>query len=107
MPSEYELAHKKYRELAKAAAGGDAAAKADKAKVMNDIRHIEREAARAGTVLNATYQGEKIVTSSQQTNSKRSLQEEYVRKFDAEKTAMINGKEQTLRDYHSKRLLGK
>lgn len=114
MPSEYETAHAKYRELAKKAANGDKQAMTDKAKAMNDIRGIEREAARAGTILSAAYTaGDKVVVSSQQTDSKRSLQEEYVRKFDAEVTALLpekpggEPKEQTLRDFHRRRLLGK
>lgn len=113
MPSEYETAHAKYRELARASANGDQKAKADKAKVMNDIRGIEREAARGGTVLSATYAPDKVVVRSQPTHSKRSLQEEYVRKFDGETVVEIADKagseprEQTLQEYHRRRLLGK
>jgi CTP-dependent riboflavin kinase len=111
-PSDYEKAHATYRALAKAAQGGDKQAFADKAKAMNDIRAIERDAARAGTVLSATYNGDRIVTQSRSTESKRSLQEEYTRKFDGEVTVMLpdkpggEPKEQTLRDFHRKRLLG-
>ncbi len=113
MPSEYETAHQKYRELAKAAAGGDSKAKADKAKVMNDIRVIEREAARGGTILSATYAPDRVVTKQTNTHSKRSLQEEYIRKFDGETTVMVADKpgaeprEQTLQELHRKRLFGK
>ena len=112
MPSEYEKAHATYRALAKAAASGDKQAHADKAKAMNEIRNIEREAARAGTVLSATYApGDKVVVRSERTDGKRSLQEEYVRKFDPEVTVMLpdaaggEPKEQTLREFHTKRLL--
>ena len=107
MASDYEKAHAKYRELVKAAQNGDRQAHADKAKAMNEIRAIEREAARAGTILSATYNGDKITATSTSAPSKRSLQEEYVRKFDEDKTVTLNGKEQTLREYHSKRLLGR
>jgi hypothetical protein len=107
MATEYETAHAKYRELVKKAAGGDAVAMADKAKAMNVIRDIEREAARAGTILSAIYKPDKIVTESKSVDTKKSLQEEYIRNFDKETTVQIGGKEQTLREYHSKRLLGK
>lgn len=113
MATEYETAHKKYRDLVKAAAAGDATAKNDKAKAMNEIRNIEREAARAGTILSAVYRGEKVETRAEQASSKRSLQEEYVRKFDEKVTVSIpdkageEPKEQTLREFHRKRLLGK
>jgi hypothetical protein len=110
--TEYEKAHLAYRALAKAALGGDKQAHADKAKAMNGIRDIEREAAREGTILSAQYAGDRVLVKQEQTSSKRSLQEEYVRKFDAEKTVNISRpdqpvKEQTLREYHSKRLLGR
>jgi hypothetical protein len=107
MPSEYEKAHETYRALVKAAQSGNAQAFKDKAKAMNEIRGIEREAARAGTVLNATYSGDKVKVDTTDVPSKRSLQEEYVRKFDPQVTVEIGGKEQTLQQYHSKRLLGK
>lgn len=107
MSKEYQAAQQKYQQLAKAAANGDTVARADKAKVVNEIRAIEREAARAGTVLSAVVKGDKVEVHTQDAPSKRSLQEEYVRKFDAEKKVNLGGKEQTLRDYHSKRLLGK
>lgn len=105
MPSEYETAHAKYRELAKKAAEGNAEAKRDKAKVMNEIRAIERDAAKAGTILSAQYKADKVVVQTRKTHSKRSLQEEYVRKFDPEMTVNIGGKEQTLQEYHTDRLL--
>lgn len=107
MPTEYEKAHAAYRELAKKASNGDAQAKADKVKAMNDIRAIERDAARAGTILSATYQGEKLVTHSTNTHSKRSLQEEYVRKFDGDTEVVVNGETTTLQKFHAKRLLGR
>ncbi len=114
MSTEYIKAHQTYRALVKAAAGGDPVAKADKARAMNDIRNIEREAARAGTILSATYApGDKVNVQTTQTHAKRSLQEEYVRKFDDKTTVMIadkpgsEPKEQTLQEFHRKRLLGR
>jgi hypothetical protein len=107
MSKEYEKAHLQYRELAKKAAGGDAGAKSDKAKVMQEIRTMERDAARAGTTLNAVYRGEKVVVEKGEGDSKRSLQQEYVRKFDGEKKVNVGGKEQTLQQYHRGRLLKK
>lgn len=107
MPTEYEVAHTKYRTLAAKALEGDPVARKDKSKAMQEIVSIEREAAKTGTILNAVYRGDKVVVETQTAPSKRSLQEEYVRKFDGEKTVMIDGKEQTLQQYHSKRLLGR
>jgi homoserine trans-succinylase len=118
--SDYIKAQEKYHALAKAAANGDKQAHADKAKAMNEIRAIEREAARSGTILKAVRRGDKFVVQQEQTDSKRSLQEEYIRKFDNEVTAMLPDldvkdvdpkkrplKEQTLREFNRKRLLGK
>ena len=110
--SEYEKAHAEYRAAAKAAAAGDAKAKSAKAEIMNGIRAIERDAARAGTVLSAHYRGEKVHVREEETESKKSLQEEYVRKFkpkdgSAPPMVMIGKTETTLVDYHRKRLLGK
>lgn len=114
--TEYEKAHTKYRELAKAAAAGSSEAKAEKARVMNDIRTIEREAARAGTRLNAVYRGDRVEVQQTEGRSKRSLQEEYVGKFaskDGQPEPEVKGLEwqdkpvKTLKEYHSKRLLGK
>lgn len=118
MATPYEAAHAKYRELAKAAANGDPKAKQAKAEVMNDIRSIEREAARAGTRLAAVYRGDKIEVQKEEgaMRSKRSLQEEYVGKFASKdgspepevKGLKFNGEPvRTLKEYHSKRLLGK
>lgn len=104
MPSDYENAHAKYRELAAKARSGDAQAHADKAKAMNEIRNIERAAAKSGTILNMTPTG---VVQKQQVRSKQSLQEEYVHKFDDKNVVDVGGKPQTLRQFHSKRLLGR
>jgi hypothetical protein len=118
--SDYIKAQEKYHALLKASQAGDKQAFADKAKAMNEIRAIEREAARSGTILRSVRRGEKFTVQQEQTESKRSLQEEYVRKFDNEVTAMLPDldakdidpkkrplKEQTLREFNRKRLLGK
>lgn len=107
MSVEYKKAHETYRALADKARNGDPQAKADKAKAMQDIRAIERASAREGKVLSATYKGNSVVVDAAETRSKRSLQDEYVHKFDGESKVNINGKEQTLREFHSKRLLGR
>jgi len=105
MNSEYKKAVDAYNALAKKALSGDAQARADKAKAMNEIRSIERDAARSGVVLRRD--GTRI-----ETHAKRSLQEEYVRRFDAKTPVRIvgrGGKEEvtTLAKHHSRRLLGK
>jgi hypothetical protein len=107
MSVAYQKAYEKYRTLAKAASGGDKQAFADKAKAMQDIRNIERDSARNGKVLNAVYKGDQVVVETTDAPTKRSLQEEYIRKFDKEKRVLIDGKEQSLQEYHSKRLLGR
>lgn len=110
MSVAYQKAHEKYRALAKAAMGKDVAAdaaKIDKAKAMNEIRNIERQSARDGKVLNAVYKGDQVIVETTDAPTKRSLQEEYVRKFDDNKRVVIDGKEQSLREFHSKRLLGR
>lgn len=112
MATDYEKAHAAYREAAKAAAAGDGKAKESKVALMNDIRKIEREAARAGTILSAVYKHGKTETNETPTETKRSLQEEYVRKFKPKDgnpppKVIIDGKETTLMEHHRKRLLGK
>jgi hypothetical protein len=98
MSAEYQKAHQAYR---KAVAENPK----DKAKAMNEIRNIERANAREGKILSAIYRGDTVVVETKDAPSKRDLQGEYIRKFDAAKTVPIGGKEQTLREYHTKRLL--
>lgn len=105
--TQYQKLHQDYRALAAKAAEGDKDAKRDKARVMNEIRATEQESTRNGRILSAQYRGDTVAVEVKETHTKRSLQEEYVRSFDNEKTVMIGGKEQTLHDYHSKRLLGR
>ena len=105
MSVEYQKAHTTYRTLAAKALEGDAQARKDKAKAMQEIVAIERQSAKQGVNLNAVYRGDKVEVETTASPTKRSLQEEYVRKFDGEKVVKIDGKEQTLREYHSKRLL--
>jgi hypothetical protein len=98
MPTDYENAHSKYRKLA-------AERSPDKAKAMSEIRQIERQAAKEGKILSAVYKGDKIETQVTETTSKKSLQEEYCRKFSDKAVVNVGGKPQTLREFHTKRLL--
>ena len=93
------------------AAAGDRGAMADKAKQRVELKQMEREAARDGVVLEpaADKQGRYTGTvSAEETETKRSLQQEMVRKFDRE--AVVKFKtpqgeyEGDLRTYHEKRL---
>jgi hypothetical protein len=105
---EYQKLVERYTQAATAARFGDKAAHADKAKIMNEIRHVERSEAKAGRVLsrNVTLDG-RVEVGAVEVDSKRSLQEEYVRKFDDEKIVKLGGAETTMRKYHAKRLLKK
>jgi len=107
MASDYENVHAEYRKLAKAAAGGDTEALKQKAGVMQHIRQIERESARAGTVLNAVYEKDRIKVDKTQVRSKRSMQEEYIGKFDGEKQVVVddNTGPETLQNFHRRRLI--
>lgn len=114
MPSDYEKAHANYRALVKAAAAGDKQAFADKAKAMSEIRQIEREAARAGTILSATYgPGDKVNVKTAKTTPKDELHGDYIRKFDKDKAVMLPDRpgepprETNLQEYHSRRLRGR
>lgn len=97
---KYEAANKRYAEALAKSKTGDAVAFADKAKIVGEIRQMERDAAKQGTIIeNGKHLGE--------TETKRSLQEQYVRKFDNERPVNINGKETTMQAYHRDRLLKK
>lgn len=100
MNKSYHDEVKRYRELAARAAEGDAQARKDKAKAMNTLRAMEREAAREGQVWSL---GVKVAEGP----TKRSLQEDYIRRHDDKRVVEINGVRQTLREFHSRRLLGK
>lgn len=112
----YEKAYAKYQETAARAKGGDKVAHADKAKALADCRAIKREAARSGVDLNVrkvsvAQRGDKtevqVVVKATETDSRRSLQEEYCRRF-SDKTPVKLGDQVTdLRTYHRKRLLGR
>lgn len=95
---EYEAAHNAYRKLADAAAKGDVKAKEDKLQAFQTVRAMEREAAKGGVVL----RDGKIVGTGIPT--KKSLQEEYIRKLDGEKQVEIDGKETTVRQHAKERL---
>lgn len=118
--TEYAKTVDTYKTLAAKARAGDKQALADKAKAMNDIRSIEREAAGAGKILaragaiaprTSPTEKRRPVSASgvvRETSTKRSLQEEYVRRFDDKKMVDLgDGKPTTLREFHSKRLLGR
>lgn len=108
MPTDYEKAQAKYRELQQKSAANpsDKALREDKVKASLEVRQIEREAARSGTHL---IGGRQVA----QGRSKRSLQEEYVGKFDNETPVELPEKAgepprvTTLQKHHSKRLFGK
>ena len=115
--TEYAKTVDTYNALAKKAKGGDIVAREEKAKAMADIRAIEREAAREGKILRragSALPGDgankrRVITQSGlvgETASKRSLQEEYCRKFDDKRPVDLgDGKPITLREYHTRRLL--
>jgi hypothetical protein len=113
---DYRKLYERRNELDKASARGDSKARADRAKVAEDLRKMERAAAREGTVLS----GGQVVREDAPT--KRSLQEEYCRNFtkgvaadSAEPVVRIVDARHpesapfvgTRSAYHRKRLLGK
>lgn len=110
--SEYKKAVQTYNALAEKAKAGDKQAHADKAKAMLEVRQIQRQAAREGTILSHNMKEGQVVVSTEDAPTKRSLQEEYVRSFDDKAEVKVGNQHQeeqvtTLRKYHSKRLLGK
>lgn len=135
MSAEYEKAWNRYRELADRAAKGDQQAKREKARVREETHAMEREAAKAGRILSPIVGRDgKVKADVRETDTKRDLQSEYVRRFDNSKPVVISsgrpeeqpivtdpngkpavdehgqamrGKVQTLRQYHAKRVLGK
>lgn len=110
---EYKALHEQYRKAVTASQTAELqkdrdVAKRDKARLMGDIRAVEREAARNGQLLSAVAgAGGEVRVDVRETETKRSLQEEYCRKFNDEAPVKIGGREQTLRQYHRRRLLGK
>jgi hypothetical protein len=112
MSAEYKKAHEAYLKAAEAARGGDKDAFKAKAKIVNEIRQMERLANREGRPLNAVYRDANTVeVQVGNAPTKRSLQEEYVRKFEnrgaggEEPIVSVGGKNQKLSEYHRKRLL--
>lgn len=116
---EYRKECARYAEEARKAKGGDTDAVKEKAKAMNTIRLMEREAAKAGVIvrrpgtkLPGTTDGQprRVLRQAEvvkETDTKRSLQEEYCRRFDGNRQVVINGQKTTLREHHTKRLLGR
>lgn len=111
LTQQYQDLHSKYAALAKKSADGDLTARKEKAKVFQDVRSMEREAARDGYVLAGGKDQTKAATGREQVATKRSLQEEYVRKFESpdgkDPEVVLNGEKITLARHHRKRLLGK
>ena len=110
MSKEYAKAYESYNAAVAKSKAGDQGAKAEKATIMADIRNMERQSARNGTVLNPIAQGKNIAVQVTETSSRRSLQEEYTRKFSAETPVKIKTRDGaeftgTLREYHANRLL--
>lgn len=104
----YQTLRQKYHDTAEASRNGNKQAFVDKAKLMSDVRAMERDAAREGTILIPTRDtAGKVQVKTSSAPSKRSLQEEYVRKFDDKKQVKIGDRVTNLREYHSERLLGK
>lgn len=112
MASEFEKPYEKavqaYRQ---AQASGN---RADKVKASLEMREIERAANRDGKPLLTEQRGDRLIVRTQENvPTKRELQGEYIRKFDEEKRVRIadrpgeEPKEQTLREFHGKRLLGR
>lgn len=90
---KYKKTHAAYKALA-----ADPAKRADKVKIHQEVLAMEREAARDGVLLEAG------VRVSEGGETKKSLQQEYCRKFDDEVPVKLNDKETTLRKYHKTRL---
>lgn len=112
MSKELTTAYAKYNELNGKSKAGDKAAQAEKPKLMNEIRNIERQSARDGVVTNPVTRRDATVIETKNTSSRRSLQEEYVRRFDDKVQVKIDQRGAapftgTLREFHSKRLLGR
>jgi hypothetical protein len=105
--ASYQQLHEQYNSLLAKSREGDKAAFKAKAEVMNEIRNVERESARAGKVISYAHDPKtgKGAVIEKRTTSKRSLQEEYIRKFDDKKVVKIDGKETTLQDWHRSRLI--
>jgi hypothetical protein len=101
----YKKAHQRYRDTVKAGSK-PAEGQSEKSKAMEEVVAIEREAAKQGINLEAVYRGDNVAVSHTVSDTKRSLQEAYVREFDGEMPVNVGGREQTLREYHKRRLLG-
>jgi len=109
---EYTKAYESYNAAVAKSKGGDQGAKAEKVTIMADIRAMERQSAREGTVLNPVMQGKNIAVQVAKTSSRRSLQEEYTRKFNERTPVKIQTRDGTeftgtLREYHTGRLLNR
>jgi len=106
-PKEYVELHARHRALCEKSQesdGKDKAVRKEKATVMQEIRQIERESARRGVHLD----GGAVLSEH---DSKRSLQEEYCRRFDNTNPVKLNrgGREveDTMQGHHRARLLNR
>ena len=112
MSKEYTEAYGRYAGLVEKSKRGDAAAREEKAKVAADLRAMERQANREGRVLTPVNRGgNRIAVETTDAPTRRSLQEEYVRRFKdvPVKFKRRDGREfeGSLRDYHRERLMGR
>jgi len=106
MSKELVEAHKALLRFRKASENGtNAAARADKVRASLHVQEIESDMRRQGQNPKVTYRGDNVEVKITQSPAKRSMQEAYVRDFDNKTIVKIGDKEQTLRQYHSKRVL--
>lgn len=104
--NEYNKALAAYNAQAARAAAGDKNAMKEKAKIAQDLRSIERAAAKDGKIIarRETPGGGTVGVVAKETETKRDLQWQYCQKFDDEKAVKLGGEETTMRKYHRKRL---
>lgn len=107
---KYTKKFQEYVDMAKAARnGGNAAggidARESKAQLRQECREMERESNRDGQIMTATVnRSGRVSVEVKEADSKRDLQGEYLRKFNNEAPVRVGGQDQTLRQYHKKRL---
>lgn len=107
MVAELKKLYERLNAAREKAREGDKVARKDKEKIMSEIRNTERQLAREGKPVSVSADGDSVRITLGECDTKRSLQEEYVRRFDAATPVRINNREQTLREYHRRRLFGK
>lgn len=111
MSQKVQKLYEEYNGLLAKSKTGDKAAFTLKAEKMNEIRQVEREESRAGRFHNPLIRQGKLVIVTTETSSRRSLQEEYVRRFDDKVPVKIDRRDGrdpfvgTLQQFHRDRLL--